>query len=557
MLRVPHLKPDDQPFDPDTNYNAAVLKPSDHYLKVGKTAPATSVLTAPSPTTAAPGQDTAAAATANDPNAERTAVRDAVYDGAIVRDALAGLHERGNAFRRDIESGPGRDAADVDKRTDDFLKEQRKDLAANFRNDRQKNLFAMGFDAYSQQTASWRDAVRDEKTALYEQEVNQRQRGMFRDLAVSRETLFDDQAQSRYRDMILLSVDNELRDAPTEKRQTALDAADNEFCRLVLDRRLEEDPSRTRPLLDSPAVRRVIGDDGIRKYEDQVAVAVRRDELAALGRQWSADGIAPDEAARQAESSLDESDRDAAITEYRRLRQRDNQAVLAANRQFVESAWQETDPAGGPDADRRLAALRRTDPVLADRFEAMRTEQAAAGGLPPRPDYARLLELTDDFDAASAGEQLRNREDVATLHRELGPGSDSFATYMKLADGSAGQEDGRRLDSLRRARAAATGLRGDSLDKAALSDFLYRYSEDARIYRERHGYAELDSAEEQAILQKTAAAMGWTTATGGTTTGTTTANASGVNTGIARDHNDDAAANAGRDTPARPGPTEG
>ncbi|MCC8167232.1 MAG: hypothetical protein LIQ31_14095 [Planctomycetes bacterium] len=517
MLRVPELKPDDQPFDPDTRYTAGVLKPSDHYLKVGKAAPSASVLTAATPAASGAGPGQAPTPSPSDPEAERRAVRDAVYDDAIVRDALAGLHERGNAFRREIESGPGREAASLDKRTDEFLKEQRKDLAADFRNDRQKALFTMGFDAYTQQTASWREAVRDEKTALYEQEVNERQRAMFRDLAVGRDTLFDDQAQSRYRDMILLSVDNELRDAPAEARQAALDAADGEFCRLVLDRRLEEDPTRTRPLLDSPAVRRVIGEDGIRRYEDQVAVAVRRDELAALGRQWSADNIPPDEAKRQAESSLDEPDREAALGEYRRLRQRDNRALLAANRQFVESAWKETDPAGGPDADRRLASLRRTDPDLADQFEAMRAEKATAGAAPSRPDYARLLELTDDFDADKAAELLRNREEVVKLYRDLGPDSDGFATYLKLADGSAGQEDVRRLDSLRRARAAATRLRGDDLDKAALSDFLHRYSEDARIYRERHGYPELDSGEEQAILQKTAAAMGWTGGDGGAT----------------------------------------
>ncbi|MCD7895953.1 MAG: hypothetical protein LUG50_04675, partial [Planctomycetaceae bacterium] len=312
MLRVPQLKPDDQPFDPNKRYTTADLKPSDHYLKVGKAAPSASMLPAANPSSpaasgpgAATDQSRSPTAASPDPEAERRAVRDAVYDDAIVRDALTGLHERGNAFRREIENGPGRDAASMDKRTDEFLKEQRKDLAADFQNDRQKSLFAMGFDAYASQTAAWRDAVRDEKTERYEQEVNERQRSMFRDLAVSRETLFDDQAQSRYRDMILLRVDNELRDAPADARQAALDAADGEFCRLVLDRRLEQDPSRTRTLLDSPAVRRVVGDDDIRRYEERAAAALKRDELAAVGRRWSADGMTPDDAAREAEASLD------------------------------------------------------------------------------------------------------------------------------------------------------------------------------------------------------------------------------------------------------------
>ena len=511
MLRVPDLKPDEEPFDPDREYQIhPKIQQSNHMLRIGGGDDALAKDGAMLSGLAHDGAWKRPASPEESQELQAIRQRNATFDDATVRSALTDLHESGDDFERKLSELPGRQANDIGKFTDSFLKEQRENLASQMTNDQQKRHFELGFGAFSGETLVRSKAMREEKTRSWQSEVTERQNQVFLNRALRTDAVFNDEVQTGFRNMYLLNVDNLHADLPEAERKAKIDAANSDFCKQVLDKRLELDPARMRTMLDAPAVRRVLGDEVMKAYETKAALAVRTDEIGTLSKNWVDSGIEPGEAERMVFKLYpDKNERGFAFEQYQNLREKASREVVTQNLLHIDKTWREVRESGVGD-NPRLGVLRHTDPELASHMEKALLDQRKNGGAPAKPDYALLLKLTDDFDPRRSAENLRDRQQLLDVYGKLG-GTESpeFSTYLRTFLGKSTPEDASRLDSLRLARDIATADRDGDIPDSDMSKYLHQFSENSRIFMDRNGYKELDYSEKSLLARKTMDDMGW------------------------------------------------
>lgn len=509
MLKVPELRPGEMPFDPDRHYPAHPGGgPAGHALRLERAAPIASAIPAGQASEEEFRQRENETAMVRRLQAIRE--RNAVFDDANVRNALTDLHERGDDFERRLCALSGQEIAEIPEKTDVFLKEQRSDLGRRLKGDRQTRMFELGFAAFAEGLSARTGALLEVKTRAYRDEVSERQNRVFLEQALRPVNVFDDRAQTGFRDMYLLNLDNLHADLPDAERRARLDAAAAEFCRRVLDKRLELDPGSVRVMLDSPAVRRVLGREDTAAFEARAAAALRIAEIRAAARAWRDAGLDPAAAADKARSAYpDAGDRDDALAFYRHLREKDSRAAAAKNLIEAEEAWRDV-MAEGAEGSPRLQALYHTDPGFARSLESI--FRATRDGRPPRPDHAFLLRLTDDYDSARAAEELRDRDRVLeVLVRLGGPESAETGLYLRWFQGEATDEDRVNLERLRLARdmarenAGEGGEEGEGEGEERLAAFLDRFTDNVRIHMVREDVAELTRAELRRLVRQTLA----------------------------------------------------
>lgn len=506
MLRIPDIK--SEAFDPAREYAMhSRIQPADHVLRIGGGSRAEAGAIPVGATAEAP--DDGASAQEERQMLEAIHRRNEVFDDAMVRSVLTDLHERGVEFETSLANLPARQAHEIDGMTETFLREQRESLRQQLTSDSQKRRFELGFEAFANETVARSGTVREEKTRLWQAEVTERQNRVFLGRALRLENLFDDLAQTLYRDMYLLNVDNLHADLPGKERSARLDQANREFCAAVLDKRLETDPARLRTMLGAPGVRRVLGDEAVNEYEKRAVAAARDDEMRERSRGWCDAGMEPADAERRAAGLYaDTGERDAALNHYWERREKAGRKEVAKHLLAIEQAWRGA--LGGDVGDNpRLDALHRTDPELAAHMERALWKRRGNGGAAERPDYAFLLALTEDFDPRKAAEELRDRQLLLEVCDRLG-GTESpvFAAYLRLFFGDSTPEDAERLDSLRLARDIAGAESGGDVSDDDMSRFLDLFFENVRVFMDRNGYKELERSEKVALAEKTMAAMG-------------------------------------------------
>ncbi len=488
MLKVPDL-PDAGEFpDPDLPYRAhPLVRPAEHFLAVGGTVG---------------GADGGRRPT--DPRLRAIRQRNAASDDASVRNPLTDLPAGGREFEKRLAGLAPAEAAGIGRTAEEFLRGQERELAASLANDSQRRLFAHAFGAFSAALLGRADAIRDAQTKAFLAEVCERQNRAFLDLALRPESLFDDRIQTVYRDMCLLNVDNLSADLPEAERNARLDAAQREFCREILDRRLELDPARMRSMLDAPAIRRVLGGEALAGYEEKAAAAMREDERRAAAAGWLAEGLDPAGARRAAGERFPDPDaRRRALGFYREIREREGREALTGEILEMDRTWREV-KSGRAGDNPRLDALRRSDPELAAFMEERLAAWRAAGGRPAGADLAYLLELTDDFDPGEAIEALRGRDALFELFRRLGEATGpECSLYLRLVSGKSTPEDAGRLADLRLARVVMRAAEAEEKEPGenSLAEYLACFSDSLRIRTARAG-GELDRSEKLEVARE-------------------------------------------------------
>lgn len=440
-----------------------------------------------------------------DPEARARRDRAAMLDDAVVRNALTDLHERGEWFAAELGDVNGPDAADIVVKARAFLRDQERDILSRFSTGSQKQRFAPCFAAYAQGFLAKAEALRDVKIRRYRIETAERQNAAFLAIALRPENILNDALQTRLRDMYLLNIDDLLADVSEGERRSRLDEAHREFCRAVLDKRLELDPSRMGALLGAPAVARVLGDELAGQYRRLATAAIRDDALRETARIWSAEGLSPAEARARAAAELPDADeRRTALTHYRRFHDR---AGGEAARRFAAElgeAWNRT--FSGGDAETFLAMLARSDPDLAACLRGMADERFAGGGFAPDPDYALFLRLTDS--PGEALRKLRRRPDFLRVMRELGgwPAA-PFQACLRAALGEGTAEDKRLVEDLRLARRALLQEIGETVSDSERATFFVDFVEALRLRRAKEGTVELDVTEKYRLAVAIAGQM--------------------------------------------------
>lgn len=510
MLKVPELNPGDVPFDPELHYQThPKLKRAEHALSVGDASDGPErrgaiLWNVPD------GDGTKAGGEAADRELEAVRRRNALFDDANLRNVLTDMHARGNEFEEGLAKLSGPEVGEIIERAEAFLKSQWRDLQPRLTTERQRRRFEQAFAAFCGTTHARARSLQEHKTLVYRREVTERQNAVFMEQALRVENLFNDRQQTVYRDMCLLNLENLHEDLPEGERREKLDAASAEFCRRVLDKRLELDPARMRTMLDAPAVRRVLGDEALARYEGLAAAAVRNADIRDAARQWAEDGKDPDDAALAATKTFRNADeRTAATAFYREFRERDSRQAAAKNLTAIDEIWREVAHAGA-GGGRRLEAVRNSDPGLALRLEKALDGLRKTGGAPLAPDYLLLLELTDNFDPFQEAERLRDRHDALDVFLRLGgPEAEALGVYLRFYRGEAGDVDARLVENLRLARDAVLERNADKPSNDDMRRFLALAVENIRIATERGHDKGLDVSERREAIVRAMEDMGW------------------------------------------------
>lgn len=511
MLHAPELKPGDIPFDPDIHYRMhSKIRPTDHYLKINggnRADPSGDALLWGA---GGPAERESAGEPANR-ELEAIKKRNAAFDDAHLRSVLTDMHERGDAFEESLEKLSGREVGDIIKRTETFLKNQWKDLQGRLTSDRQRRFFESAFASFRDTTYSRARALQEHKTRLYQAEVTERQNKVFLEQALRPENLFNDELQTVYRDMCLLNLDNLHPELPERERTGKLDAASAEFCRRILDKRLELDPARMRRMLDAPAVRRVLGTELLERYESRAAEAARNEAIRENARQWAEAEMNPADAGKKAAAMYrDAAEREAALKFYREFREPESRLEAARNLTEIDAAWREiTREKNG--ASRSLNAVRHSDPELAVRLEEALASHRRSGGVPARPDYPFLLRLTDAFDPFDAAEELRDRLRAVEVYIRLGgPEAQELGLYLRMFQGTARSDDQALLEALRLARDCALAKREETVSIDEMKRYLGLFIENMRLFMKKNESGALELSERTELVRKTMEGMKWT-----------------------------------------------
>lgn len=511
MLKVPELKPGQEPFDPDFEYHMHPgIKSTDHFLPAARDGEAETSLEDSGAILMGMRNQLGENARRKRRKANRHYPEErelgATLDHIVVKDAITTLHREGDEQMRLLSSYEGIRICDIVPDQQRFLNEQADKYKALFSDDRQKHLFKIMTRDYFEQALHAARLLRNRKIRHYQTEAIERQNREFVERALRPESVFDDQLQTAYRDMILFNLENLYADLPPTDRNARLDEASNAFYRKIIDKRLELDPARLRPILDSAAIRRVLGKRDIAYYEDRIRQALRDDELEVLARDWVKSDLNPLAAKLEADGVVTNPDERAIVMEhYRYWRYNDNQKRYLTIILNAENAWREIEQ-GYHRRESLPLWVRRGNPYLRRFLLAMLSDRERGGGLFSEPDYPAFLDFPAGFDPFETSESIRNEEELYSLAEKLGGlKGEPFQIVVRILLGKKSDADTLFIRDLEYARRFFTSARlvEDDESRAEYEQlFLICFVRERKVKMERESLTRLYESELLELAEK-------------------------------------------------------
>ena len=502
MLKVPDLKPGQEPFDPDFEYHMHPgIQASDHHLAIGGDA-----------RSAGADDDSGAILMGmrdqaggglrkrrTDPEYQAAALAREILDRVIVKDAVTSLHLEDDTQMKELAAYSGLKICDIIKDQEKFLHAQESKYIASFADDRQRRMFQHMTREYFAQAMIRARALRNRKVREYQIEVIERQNAEFAERALRQENIFNDAAQTAYRDMILFNLDTLYSDLPEAERKEKLDGASLAFYRKVMDRRLEQNPERLQTMLDAPAVKRVLGKELAEEYGQRTAKAIRDDHIRAEAAKWLAEDLNPGAARLEADAVFpDPAERSVAWEHYSHNRHLDNQKIYLTRILNIDQTWRAL-----AEEDYRREAIPawvwRNDPPLLEFLLKQLAAKERAGRTSPEPDYGYFMDFVAGYDPHRMSERLRDDKELYSFVDTLGgPDSPVFQTSLRLLLGKLTGPDEALLRDMRQA-CESFSLSG--AEESFRNVFLSRFYCSRRIQMAREDVTEFTDAEVTELIE--------------------------------------------------------
>ncbi len=488
MLHVPALKPDQESFDGSQD---ALLHPR---LQTGSHS-------LPLSHTAAPGAVADSSGNAADEQPDPAHI----LDHTLAKDAVTSLHIEDDEQRQKLLAYSHSQICDIIPDYLRFIKAQQDKYAALLKTNRQRHLFAATAQAYFDQAPARARTLRDTRIGQFQRETIERQNSEFRARALRPETIMDDNAQAQYRDMILHNIELLLADAPSEERETALDAASRELYQEIIDARLSLAPASVAPLLASPAVRRVLPRDILAHYRATVENAVLRDTLIKKANAWVAQDIAPGAAKQMAaDQYADPETQSTLITLFTTARTNFFRKRYLKTFLDAEAAWNalksgEYNPAFLP------AQVKNGDQDLFECVMFLLAERERRGGLDPLPDYDFALRFFTEFAPEKTAEHLSQPGNVYAFIKKVG-GFESplYTSLLHLLLGRLTRQEQNRFICLTQARDTYVDKHGEDTDREPekLNQFIDACDTVRRLRLKESNREEMDVVEMRGIIEE-------------------------------------------------------
>ncbi len=465
MLTVPTLKPGDQPFSPDLQE--------------------------------ALGQNSGISEGVPDQDPQ------CLFDHAVVKDSITALHQEIDKNLDRLASYEGMAIANILPDQDRHSAEQIHQHKNNMKTPLQQHLFDQMTQELLVRTKQRAKALHLRKIRQYQAETIERQNRELAKRALSEENLFDDQIQTRYRDMILFNLETLHQDLPEKERGERLDDASRELYRKIMDSRLERDPDRLDAILSAPAVRRALGEEEAKNYDAKVARALRDLSVSRAAREWMDGDISPEEAEKRAKQwGEDETE---ILDRYRRFRADKNEKQALTHILAVQSAWAALQE-GGYRHEASPAWAVRNHPSLYALLQGLLDSWLENGGQAPEPDYARFLAHMTNTNRQEMWAALAEEEGAHGFIRAMG-GVEGWAfdcaSRKLLAKSTVG--DKALVRDLLFAREAFSRMAADSLVREGEeNEFLTRVYHDRRCKASRLDCEALLFSELRDLLENTA-----------------------------------------------------
>lgn len=501
MLKVPDLKPGQEPFDPDFEYHMHPgIQTSDHHLAIGEDArradsddDSGAILMGMRDQTGGGLRNRRA-----DPEYQAAALAREILDRAVVKDAVTSLHLEDDVQMNGLAAYSGLKICDIVKDQEKFLHAQESKYAAAFADDRQRRMFQHMTREYFAHALVRARALRNRKVREYQIEVIERQNAEFAERALRPENVFNDVAQTAYRDMILFNLDTLYSDLSDAERKEKLDSASLAFYRKVMDRRLEQNPERLQTMLDAPAVRRVLGKELSEEYGQRTAKAIRDDHIRAEAAKWLAEDLNPSAARLEADAVFpDPAERSVAWEHYSHNRHLDNQKIYLTHILNIDQTWRML-----AEEDYRREAIPawvlRNDPPLLEFLLKQLAAKERAGGTGSEPDYGYFMDFVASYNPHRMSERLRDDKELYSFVDMLGgPDSPVFQTSLRLLLGKLTEADEALLRDMRQAceRFSLSGI-----EESSCNTFLSRFFCARRIRMAREEITELTDAETTELI---------------------------------------------------------
>lgn len=435
---------------------------------------------------------------------------DALLDATLVKHAVTALHQEEERQFRSYEDYSEARIADI---VDDhalFLKNQRTTCTQALKTNRRKSMFEIMTGAYFSQSMNRARHLQRQKAREFHIQTVEAQNTEFLNRALLPENILDDQTQTAYRNIILFNLETLYAEAPAAERSKALDDAAAVIYRKILEKRLEISPAAAYPLLNAPAVRRVLGDAAVREYRKKAA-RIERDEALRREATELVDKDVPPSGAKKWAKRKSPEDREVLLRLYERLRLAHHRKQCFTRILNMEAVWREVS-ANNFNPDAIPAWVRPTDQRLYNAVMDALAEREKRGGMPVAPEYQTVLEFTAAYDPGKASEKLADEEKLYAFIAALGgPDAPAFNLCLRLLLGAGTDADKAWLRDLDIARRAYHDrVPADAGTAEGLQGFLYRFDTARRIRLGRLGQDELDEIE----VREIAAALdaGWATA---------------------------------------------
>lgn len=485
MLKVPELQPHQEPFDPGAVYpRHPDLNVGNHALTVSRKNPDSAIRF-----------DDIPAAPDTSQLGDEDAALDRILDNTLVKEAITSLHIEDDREREKLLAYEPAQICDIVPDYVKFAAAQKKKFDNMLRNNNQRHFFNQATASYFSLARPRAYALRTSRILHLQQETIEKQNREFLARALRPENITNDLLQTQYRNMILHNLDLLVADRPAEERQKILDEAGKDFYSKIMDARLAVNHSSLKPMLDSPAIRRVFSKDELDKYRGAMKAAAANKEISATAFYWVEKGITPDDVGSAAEKRYSNpEEQKQAIELYTRFRYNAKRGVLLRAILDMDKAWRvvkeaEYDfsviPEWVKNGDSELYAF------IVETLDARET----AGGIAPEPKRTRLCQFVGEFSPSASAESLARRSTLYTLVRDLGgPDSDAFQTVLRLLLGKTTLADRNWFDALEYARRLFTLTKEDmdSLPDEREEAFLAMFDKARRLKLERDEVDELD-----------------------------------------------------------------
>ena len=434
MLRVPELKPGDQPFDPDF---VQAMNPwigeMGHSFEVGTGG----------------GGGEGGKSGAADPEEQIKAM----LNLAVVKEEVTKLHRDEDGQMRWLEEFSRARICDIVSEHEKFLQERMAAGENSCKNEEQKSLFRKMTAAFVVQSRERALTLQYGKAGQYWREAVEEQNREFLARALRPENLGNDAALTMYRDLIFYNMENMLGELPEKERKEKLDAAGGAFYRKVLEKRLEHDPKGAAAMAGVKEVRRVLGNEECAILGEKAVAALREMEIEENAGIWVRLGIGPKEAEKVAGEKFGEgTEREFALQCYKQKRFDENRGIVNATVAKIASAWEGLEEAGF-SVDALPGWIVRSEPALAACLrECLRRREDAGGGDWP-VEYGDFMAFVERFERDGLREEMEHLRDEENCYSLVlaagGPKAEAWIMCIRFLGGVLTNEDKAYIAGLR------------------------------------------------------------------------------------------------------------